>query len=68
MKFSLNHDSIGTRFSGSFNHPEGWEDTPDENSGYWAEQAGKPLGEWKRTAAVGDKYYVATSVYVARVE
>jgi hypothetical protein len=69
MKFSLNHDVVGTRTYGSFNTPEEWEETSDDNAGeYWAEKAGMTLCEWKAQARVGDKYYVATSVYLARVE
>ena len=68
-KFSLNHDAIGTRTSGSFRRPDDWIETEDDNGGdYWAEKAGMTLGKWKAGANIGDRYYVATSVYIARVD
>jgi len=66
--FSLNHDSIGTRHSGSYNRPDDWEDNLDNDGSYWAKSQGQTLRKWRETAEVGDTYYVGISVYEERVE
>lgn len=72
MKFSLNHDAIGTRYSGSYSGDSGqdwsWEATATPEDSYWHKQAGMSRDEWAKKAQIGDRYYVAPSVYWARVE
>lgn len=72
-QFSLNHDTIGTRFSGSFSGDQdqdwSWEGTaPEEGSYYRDIMGGISLDDWAKIAQIGQKYYVAPSVYWARVE
>ncbi len=63
--FSLNHDAIGTTRSGSFpcDNPEEWIPHPES---CWVKEQGS-FEEWRERARVGDKYYIAPSVYWARV-
>ena len=65
MNFSLNHDAVGTTYSGSFpcDDPADW--TPHPES-YWVQKQG-PFDAWRFRAMLGDRYYVDSGVYWARV-
>ena len=55
--FSLNHISIGTRRSGSFNVPEG------DESPWWD----RVPSSWMETAEIGDTHDLGGGVYAERV-
>lgn len=65
LKFSLNHDSVGTRYCGSFPHKTSKDWIPHQDS-HWVQEQGS-FKVWRAEASVGDKYYVESSVYWARV-
>lgn len=66
--FSLNHDSIGTRFSGSYCIPSGMTERDFERDALDF-NSGQSFMDWKEGATVGGSvYYVDYSVYWARVE
>ena len=55
--FSLNHISIGTRWSGSFNPPDG------DESPWWD----RVPQSWMDSAEIGDEYDLGGGVYAERV-
>lgn len=55
--FSLNHVSIGTRWSGSFN-------VSDEDESSWWDEVPQ---EWLDSAEIGDTFDLGGGVYVERV-
>lgn len=61
--FSINHISVGTRYSGSWYAPketldEAWDWFHSDQDAYW----------WARDAKIGDKFDYVVGVYFERVE
>jgi hypothetical protein len=60
-RFSINHSSVGTRYSGSASQ--------EAKQAFWeGEGEGSEFAAWAKTAQVGDQWPANAVVYAERVE